>query len=101
MKRVIARGMALAFVTGHVWGCTVVEAFLGQPLVKLCGRDFGDRVYWTPVPLLSFSTQDCARLQDGLVGDLHLGCYSRNEGVVDGGPSLEVPTPNRCGWEVF
>jgi hypothetical protein len=69
--------------------------------VKYCGRDYGDRIHWMPVPQW-FEPNDCARINlDALWSDLYVACYIRSGGMIMGGGNMGLPKPNHCGWSRF
>jgi hypothetical protein len=72
------------------------------PRQKFCGRDYGDRVHWTPAPAW-FTVRDCAAFYDpsALWSDLYVACYTTKGGFISGGNNLGAPQPNECHWDSF
>ena len=100
--RRVATLVALPVLAILAGACVCVEESFGTPKAKFCGRDYGDRIHWTPVPSW-FTPTDCTALYlDGaLWSDLYLGCYTRKGGFLAGGDNLGLPLPNVCRWVSF
>lgn len=85
-------------MTAPLISCVLFDGVKAQ---KFCGRDYGDRVHWTPVPRW-FDTKECSQLnQDAVWSDLYVACYSRTSGFAIGEAKMIPPIPNDCRWTTF
>jgi hypothetical protein len=67
-------------------------------VVKYCGRDYGDRIHWSPVPDW-FTSKDCGQLNpDALASDLYVACYTPAQGFVMRASSSMTPAMKACHW---
>ena len=80
-------------------GCDTICDIMGEKVQKYCGRDYGDRIHWTPVPKW-FRPQDCkTENPDALDSDLYLGCFSAAKGFQQGEGGLASIETDRCLWK--
>ena len=90
--------VALAGAAIILAGCGHGAVFDCRSPVKYCGRDYGDRIHWSPVPAW-FTSKDCVREnRDAMTSDLYLACYSPDGAFSAGGSGLQHPQADACHW---